>query len=107
MKVTVESVVLADWIFTTPAIVIQLLTGIWLTSKLGIPYGSVWFVSFIAVFILVGLCWLPVVYIQIRIRGVIRNGGTLNDYRALMKIWIGLGIPAFTMRACIDLLDGE
>ncbi len=95
MKVTTQSVVIADWIFTTPAVVIQLLTGIWLTSKLGIPYGSVWFVSVLALFILVGLCWLPVVYIQIRIREIIRNGGTIDDYRFLMKIWIGLGIPAF------------
>lgn len=95
MKITTQSVVLADWIFTTPAIVIQLVTGLWLTSKLGISYGSVWFVSVLALFILVGLCWLPVVFIQIRIREIIRNGGTLDDYRVLMKIWIGLGIPAF------------
>lgn len=95
MKITTQSVVLADWIFTTPAIVIQLVTGLWLTPKLGIPYGSVWFVSVLALFILVGLCWLPVVFIQIRIREIIRNGGTLDDYRVLMKIWIGLGIPAF------------
>lgn len=95
MKVTTQSVVLADWIFTTPAVVIQLLTGLWLTSKLGIPYGSVWFVSVLALFILVGLCWLPVVFIQIQIRKIIVNGGTLDDYRVLMKIWIGLGIIAF------------
>ena len=95
MKVTTQSVVLADWIFTTPAVVIQLLTGLWLTSKLGIPYGSVWFVSVLALFILVGICWLPVIFIQIRIREIIRNGGAPDDYRALIKIWIGLGIPAF------------
>ncbi len=95
MKVTTQSVVLADWIFTTPAIVIQLLTGLWLTSKLGIPYGSVWFASVLALFILVGLCWLPVVFIQIRIKEIIDKGGTLDDYLTLMKIWIGLGIPAF------------
>ena len=95
MKITTQSVVLADWIFTTPAVVIQFLTGLWLTSRLGIPYGSVWCISVLALFVLVGICWLPVVFIQIRIREIIRNGGTPDDYRALMKIWIGLGIPAF------------
>ena len=95
MKVTTQSVVLADWIFTTPAVALQLLTGLWLTSKLGIPYGSVWFVSVLALFILVGLCWIPVVFIQIRIREIIGNGGSLDDYRVLMKIWVGFGIPAF------------
>ncbi|MCP4472367.1 MAG: DUF2269 domain-containing protein [Gammaproteobacteria bacterium] len=95
MRITTQSVVLADWIFTTPAVVIQFLTGFWLTSRLGIPYGSVWFVSILALFILVGLCWIPVVFIQLRIREIIRNGGTLDDYSTLMKMWIGLGIPAF------------
>lgn len=96
MKVTIHSVVLADWIFTTPAVVIQLLTGLWLTSRLGISYGSIWFVSVFALFVFVGLCWIPVVYVQIRIREIIRNGGTRDDYRALMRIWIGLGIPCRT-----------
>lgn len=95
MKVTTQSVVLADWIFTAPAVVVQLLTGLWLTSQLGIPYGSVWFVSVLTLFIFVGVCWLPVVYIQIRIRDIIRNGGTLHDYRSLMRIWTGLGVLAF------------
>jgi len=95
MKITTQSVVLADWIFTTPAIVIQFLTGLWLSSKLGIPYGSVWFISVMSLFFLIGLCWIPVVFIQIRIREIIRHGGTADDYRSLMKVWAGLGIPAF------------
>ena len=95
MKVTTRSVVLADWIFTTPAIVAQFVSGVWLTSKLGSSYGSAWFVAVIGIFALVGLCWLPVVFIQIRIRDIIAKGGSLDDCGGLMKIWMGLGIPAF------------
>ena len=95
MKVTTENVVLADWFFTTPAIVVQILTGIWLTQRLGIPYNSVWFVTVIALFFLVGACWVPVVWIQIRVRNLIRANEPNNGYRKLMTAWIALGIPAF------------
>ena len=107
MKVTTQSVVLADWIFTTPAIVTQLITGLWLTSKLGISYGSAWFVSVIGIFVFIGLCWLPVVYIQIRIREIISNGGTIEDYRDLMMVWMGLGCASFWRRFSTDVFNGE
>lgn len=96
MIVTARSVVLADWIFTTPAIIIQVITGIWLTSLLEISYGSIWFLTVIGIFVIVGLCWLPVVFIQIRIRNILTGGGTLDDCAGLMKIWVSLGVPAFT-----------
>lgn len=95
MVVTTQNVVLADWIFTTPAVVVQIITGIWLTSKLSIPFNSAWFVSVISLFVFVGMCWVPVVGIQIRIRNIIAEGGSRKDYLSLMKIWIGLGVPAF------------
>lgn len=95
MKVTTQSAVLADWIFTTPAIIIQLLTGLWLASELGIPYGSAWYVNVLAIFIFVGACWVPAVFIQVRIRQIVCNCGTPAEYRILMKIWTVLGVPAF------------
>ena len=54
--VTTRSVVSADWIFTTPAILVQLASGLWLTWRLGIPFGSVWFVAVLSLFVFVGLC---------------------------------------------------
>ncbi len=95
MAVTTRNVVLADWIFTTPSAVVQLATGLWLTYQLGVPLNSMWFVSVICLFVLVGACWLPAVWIQIRIRDIVQRGGHRSDYRALMRIWIALGIPAF------------
>lgn len=96
MKVTTRNVVLADWIFTTPAIVVQLGTGLWLTWQLGIPFGSAWFIAVLSLFIFVGICWIPVVRIQIHIRQILTQGGDIADYRRLMRAWIALGIPAFT-----------
>ena len=95
MAVTTRNVVIADWLFTTPAVVIQLVSGIWLTARLGIPFESEWFFTVISLFVFVGICWLPVVRIQIRIRNLITSGAGRDAYAGLMKVWLALGIPAF------------
>jgi uncharacterized membrane protein len=95
MRVTTRNVVLADWVFTTPAVVLQFVTGIWLTHKLNIAFSSPWFVTVISLYMLVGLCWIPVVSIQIRIRNLITDGHSRDDYKNLMRTWVLLGIPAF------------
>ncbi len=96
MAVTTRNVVLADWLFTTPAVVIQLVSGIWLTSELNISFSSLWFIVVVGLYGFVGLCWLPVVWIQIRIKNLIANGAARDSYRGLMRLWIVLGVPAFT-----------
>ncbi|MDH3747021.1 MAG: DUF2269 domain-containing protein [Gammaproteobacteria bacterium] len=95
MRVTTAHVVQADWLFTTPAVVVQLATGLWLTSQIGISYLSLWFAVVITLFALVGACWLPVVWIQIHIRNLIGKGVEPSQYRRLMRWWMALGIPAF------------
>ena len=104
MKITTNTVVMADWIFTTPAVVIQLVTGLWLTSKLNIAYDSSWFVAVIALYALVGLCWIPVVWIQIRIRNLIAEGSGRDAYMGLMRVWAALGVPAFSAVIAIFFL---
>ena len=101
IRITTQNVVLADWLFTTPAVVIQLPTGIWLTIQLNIPFESAWFVIVISMFIIIGACWIPVVWIQIRIREIITGGGEIEDTNRLMRYWISLGIPAFS---CVLIL---
>lgn len=95
MRVTSANVVLADWIFTAPSAVVQLATGLWLTARLGISPASLWFVLVLSSFCLVGACWLPVVWIQKRIRDLLSRGADRADYAMLMRIWLALGIPAF------------
>ncbi len=96
MTITTSTVVIADWVFTTPAVVVQLVTGLWLTSKLNIAFDSSWFIAIISLYALVGLCWIPVVWIQIRIRNLIGDGSAREDYKSLMRAWVALGVPAFS-----------
>src|SRR5215831_13399409 len=91
-----RQVVLADWLFTTPAVIVQLATGIWLTQELQINVYSIWFVSVISLFVFVGLCWLPVVWIQIRLTKLASDAHGGVQYRKLIKTWIALGVPAFS-----------
>jgi len=95
LAVTTRNVVLADWIFTAPAVVVQLISGLWLTRQIGIPFDSAWFVAVTSLFVLVGACWIPVVWIQIRIRKIVSEGGGRAEVQRLMTVWIGLGAVAF------------
>jgi uncharacterized membrane protein len=96
MAVTTQNVVVADWLFTTPAIVVQLVTGLWLTDKLNISFSSIWFIAVISLYVFVGFCWIPVVWIQIRIRDLIAADAKRGDYQKMMRSWLVLGILAFT-----------
>lgn len=96
MADTSKHVVLADWLFTTPAVIVQLLTGIWLMQILDISMASAWFAMVIGLFVLVGACWIPVVWIQLRVRNMLASGARKSECRTLMRTWIALGIPAFT-----------
>jgi uncharacterized membrane protein len=98
--VVVRYVVLADWLFTTPTIIIQPLTGLYMMHLAGIPMGSKWIMWSFALYFLAGICWLPVVWIQIQMRGL-AEAAVANDhelparYWRLLRIWVLLGIPAF------------
>lgn len=93
-------VVLADWIFTTSTIVIQPLTGLYMMHLAGYPFGSRWIVWSIGLYFVAGACWLPVVWIQLRMRDMAqlaaRDGTELPAlYWRYLRWWITLGIPAF------------
>lgn len=96
-----SNVVIADYVFTTPAVIVQPVSGIALIWIAGYDPFSSWLVAAYALFILTGACWTPVVAIQTRLRNIARdcasNGGPLPDeYHRLMRRWTALGIPAFS-----------
>lgn len=98
--VVVRHVVLADWLFTTPTIIIQPLTGFYLIHLAGYPLTSRWITWTIALYLLAGACWLPVVWLQIRMRGfaqdAVKAGTELPPiYWRYLRYWVLLGIPAF------------
>ncbi|MGD2084291.1 MAG: DUF2269 domain-containing protein [Chromatiales bacterium] len=95
-----RDVVLADWLFTSPAILAQLATGLALVRLTNWSLDRPWILLSIALFALAGVCWLPVVWIQIRVRalaaGAVARGSSLpEEYARLMRFWFLLGWPAF------------
>lgn len=99
LAVTTRHVVLADWLFTAPAVVIQFVSGVLLMNRLGYSFTSTWFHFVIALFLFIGICWIPVVVIQYRLKALAETSlvsGELNPgFARLMRYWIGLGVPAF------------
>jgi uncharacterized membrane protein len=96
----VRYVVIADYAFTTPTIIIQPLTGLYLIHLAGFPLSSTWIVVSIALYFLAGAAWLPVVWMQIKMRDMAAtaaaNGTELPPrYWAFLKWWVALGIVAF------------
>ena len=96
-RATTSAVVAADWTFTAPAVLVQLVTGLWLTHQLGISHTSIWFIAVMGLFLLIGACWLPVVWIQIRLRDRLRCGCGKQACKQLMRAWVMLGIAALCM----------
>lgn len=101
IQVVSDKVVLADWLFTLPAIVVQALTGLALARLLGYPLNHGWLAWSIALFCLAGICWVPVVWLQLRMRNLARTsareGTSISSrYRAYARWWFSLGVPAFT-----------
>ena len=97
--ITAKHVILADWIFTTPAVIIQIVTGIMLMGKLGYSFSAPWFYWVVGLFTFIGVCWLPVLRIQYKLRELAKLSVELNqvtaEFKSLMKTWTLLGIPAF------------
>ena len=93
-------VVIADWVFTATTVIVQPLTGLWLAGLANIPLSSAWVAYSIALYLVAGVCWLPVVWIQIRMRDMAKAamlaGAPLPErYWKFLRIWMALGIPAF------------
>ncbi|CAM3789734.1 DUF2269 family protein [Parendozoicomonas haliclonae] len=99
IAVTARIVVLADWLFTAPAVVVQFVTGVLLMERLGYAFTAPWFLAVISLFVFIGLCWIPVVLIQYRLRALAETSVTNNEldprFHKLMHLWTALGIPAF------------
>jgi uncharacterized membrane protein len=93
-------VVVADTVFTAVAVIVQPISGALLAWLMGYSLLESWIVAALALYVVVGLCWLPVVVIQIRLRDLARAAQPTSamlsgEYRRLYAIWFALGWPAF------------
>ncbi len=97
---TAGTVVLADFLFTATAAVAQPVTGYLLARELGLSLTQLWIAASLALYLVAGAFWLPVVWIQMRMRdhaqAAMRDGKTLPDaYFRLFRIWFAFGFPGF------------
>jgi uncharacterized membrane protein len=97
---TARVVVIADTVFTASAVVVQPVSGALLAWHMGYSLYESWIMTSLVLYVLVGVCWLPVVWIQIQLRDLARaaaNAGTPlpERYHQLFGLWFGLGWPAF------------
>lgn len=95
-----RNTVLADYCFTLPAVIIQPLSGVVLIHMVGYAWDDLWLSLTYVIYIIAGICWLPVVWIQIQLKNMVaqslRDGTELPArYHALFKVWFLLGWPAF------------
>ncbi len=99
-----RSTVLADWLFTLPAVILQPVTGIFLARAAGYPLTATWILAAAALYALTAACWIPVVFIQRRLRDLAeesaRSGAALPpEFHRLARLWVALGWPAFIAMA--------
>ena len=95
-----RNVVIADWLLTTPTAILQPITGLWLVHLMQLPFSTPWVAWSLALYGVAITCWLPVVWMQIRMRDLMaeaaRTGGPVPAaYDRYFHRWTALGFAAF------------
>ena len=93
-------VVIADYVFTATAVILQPITGILLARTVGYELTEGWIVASTALYIFTGLFWLPVVWMQSQMRNLAREAAAAGTplpprYHRLFRLWFAFGFPAF------------
>lgn len=97
---TAAVVVIADALFTATAVVLQPITGAALAILAGYPLFHGWIGVSLILYLITGAFWLPVVWIQMRMRNIASAAALRAEplpaaYYALWRIWFAFGFPAF------------
>ena len=103
---TAGTVVVADALFTASAVIVQPLSGAALMHVVGYGWSDSWVVASLALYVLTGVFWIPVVFIQMRLRDLAAAAARDNAelpprYHRLFRLWFVLGWPAFIAVLCI------
>ncbi|WP_312136683.1 DUF2269 domain-containing protein [Brevundimonas sp.] len=93
-------VVLADFVFTATAVVVQPISGLGLIHLQGYSLTEPWLMAAYGLYVLIGICWLPVVWIQMELAKMAKQAQAEGEalpprYFGLFRIWFILGWPAF------------
>ena len=93
-------VVIADYVFTSTAVVAQPLTGLLLVRSVGYGLTEGWIVASILLYLFTGAFWLPVVWMQAKMRDLAIEAAAAGAplpqrYHRLYRRWFIFGFPAF------------
>ena len=99
-------VVIADFIFTATAVIAQPITGLLLAMQGGYSLREGWIIWSIVLYVFTGAFWLPVVWMQMRLRDLALNAVASNtplpdEYHRILWHWCAFGVPAFVAVAII------
>jgi len=109
IAIVARRVVIADWLFTTPTAIVQPVTGFYLVHAAGMPWTTGWILWSLVLYVIAGACWLPVVWIQIRMAQMAECAASAGKpltqrYWRYHAIWTALGWPAFVAFIAIFFL---
>lgn len=109
IAVVAKYVVIADWLFTAPTVILQPASGLYLAHLASLQLTSLWLLSSIALFFLAGAAWLPVVCMQIRMREMACEAAVAGQslpqrYWSYLRLWIALGVVAFVSLVIVFFL---
>lgn len=93
-------VVFADFVFTATAVVAQPVTGVLLVRNVGYSFSDAWIIWSIVLYLVIGAFWLPVVWMQMRLRDLAAAAASAGtelprEYHRLFWTWFVFGFPAF------------
>jgi uncharacterized membrane protein len=93
---TNKMVVLADWLFTTPAVVAQPITGVMLVKLMGYSFDTWWLLLSVNIYVFSIVLWLLAVWLQVLMKRMAMKAQKASislgaDYYRLVNYWIGLG----------------
>lgn len=97
---TARIVVIADYLFTATAVIAQPVTGVLLALEVGYPLTEGWIVLSIILYLVTGAFWLPVVWMQVKMRDLAAEAAAAQTplpavYDKLFRLWFAFGFPAF------------
>ncbi len=97
---TARTVVIADFLFTATAVVVQPITGLLLADHVGYSLTDGWIVASIFLYLVTGAFWLPVIWMQVRMRDLANEAAVAGTplpalYHRLYRLWFAFGFPAF------------
>jgi len=99
--VVARLVVRADAWFTTPAGIVQPISGFAMMHLAGFSFTTPWILLSLILYLIAGACWLPVLWLQWKMAQMASSAAAANStalptrYFRFARYWEALGYPAF------------